>query len=485
MAVILLFRISITAHVWNGGSVRKSEVSVCGADTQPFPGQSYGSRGKRRRRRLGKKCRIEEDSGTSRKNSEQIMNNSTLGAVLLALLFCLHTVPSTVSSEVTVITDPKFSAPIANVTAAVGREATLTCVVHDLGAYKFSVGVKFRCSSFTSGVQFWWIAFNVDWFLVPAVPVQLLLRWTSAAVKLFWRFFGSADEEDCGDNSLFSKSNNQGVVEQHFPVISSWTQEFVAWLRVDTQTILTIQNHVITKNKRIGILYTEKKTWQLRIRDIRESDKGWYMCQINTDPMKSQTGYLDVVVPPDILDYPTSTDMVVREGSNVTLRCAATGSPAPTIVWRREGGENISLQDGELATTYRVALENLNGVRRGPHAGFSLPFPSLLSPDFPSVEGPTFSIPRVNRLHMGAYLCIASNGVPPSVSKRVMLIVHFPPMIWVPNQLVGAIDGQRMTLECHSEAYPKSINYWTREKGDIVPQDRRYVPPEENRKEGA
>ncbi|XP_053691699.1 lachesin-like [Sabethes cyaneus] len=287
------------------------------------------------------------------RSGDKIMNSSISKSVLLAILLCLYTAPSAVSSEVTVITDPKFSAPIANVTAAVGREATLTCVVHDLGAYK------------------------------------------------------------------------------------------VAWLRVDTQTILTIQNHVITKNKRIGITYTEKKTWQLRIRDIRESDKGWYMCQINTDPMKSQMGYLDVVVPPDILDYPTSTDMVAREGSNVTLRCAATGSPAPSIVWRREGGENISLQDGELVS---------------------------------SVEGSSFSIPKVNRLHMGAYLCIASNGVPPSVSKRVMLIVHFPPMIWVPNQLVGAVEGQRMTLECHSEAYPKSINYWTREKGDIVPQGGKYEP---------
>lgn len=45
-------------------------------------------------------------------------------------------------------------------------------------------------------------------------------------------------------------------------------------------------------------------------------------------------------------------------------------------------------------------------------------------------------------------------------------------MIWVQNQLVGAIEGQRMTLECHSEAYPKSINYWTREKGEIVPQGK-------------
>lgn len=58
------------------------------------------------------------------------------------------------------------------------------------------------------------------------------------------------------------------------------------------------------------------------------------------------------LVPPDILDYPTSTDMVVREGSNVTLKCAATGSPSPNIVWRREGGEKIMLfsgNDGKLS----------------------------------------------------------------------------------------------------------------------------------------
>lgn len=69
----------------------------------------------------------------------------------------------------------------------------------------------------------------------------------------------------------------------------------VAWLRVDTQTILTIQTHVITKNHRIGVKHSEHRTWHLQIRDVRESDRGWYMCQINTDPMKSQVGYLDVV----------------------------------------------------------------------------------------------------------------------------------------------------------------------------------------------
>lgn len=52
------------------------------------------------------------------------------------------------------------------------------------------------------------------------------------------------------------------------------------------------------------------------------------------------------LVPPDILDYQTSSDMIVREGTNVTLKCAATGSPSPTVTWRREGGETILLPDG-------------------------------------------------------------------------------------------------------------------------------------------
>ncbi|XP_028044529.1 lachesin isoform X2 [Monomorium pharaonis] len=225
-------------------------------------------------------------------------------------------------------------------------------------------------------------------------------------------------------------------------VVANLSTYKVAWLRVDTQTILTIANHVITKNHRIGVTHSEHKTWLLHIRDVRESDRGNYMCQINTDPMKSQIGYLEVVVPPDILDYPTSTDMVVREGSNVSLRCEATGSPMPNITWRREDGELINLgKNQEVA----------------------------------SIDGPVFNITKVNRLQMGAYLCIASNGVPPTVSKRIMLVVHFTPMIWIPNQLVGAQEDQQITLECNSEAFPKSINYWTRDNV-IITNGEKYEP---------
>lgn len=38
-------------------------------------------------------------------------------------------------------------------------------------------------------------------------------------------------------------------------------------------------------------------------------------------------------------------------------------------------------------------------------------------------EGETLELTRISRLDMGAYLCIASNGVPPSVSKRIKVSV--------------------------------------------------------------
>lgn len=65
---------------------------------------------------------------------------------------------------------------------------------------------------------------------------------------------------------------------------------------------------------------------------------------------RSHCNVVIVSVPPDILDYPTSTDMVVREGSNVTLRCAATGTPEPTVTWRREAGGTISLSNWHEGT---------------------------------------------------------------------------------------------------------------------------------------
>lgn len=166
-------------------------------------------------------------------------------------------------------------------------------------------------------------------------------------------------------------------------------------MHFEQSAILTVHNHVITRNPRISVTHDKHdkhKTWFLHIANVQEEDKGRYMCQINTVTAKTQFGYLHVVgkqinnvqssllleflrvvdfpgiclsweiananqltrkffffqmlietnviftlekntVPPNIDDAQTSTDVVVREGANVTLRCRAHGSPPPTIRW--------------------------------------------------------------------------------------------------------------------------------------------------------
>ncbi|KAM3967129.1 lachesin [Aphomia sociella] len=215
----------------------------------------------------------------------------------------------------------------------------------------------------------------------------------------------------------------------------------VAWVRVDTQTILSIHHNIITQNPRISLSYNDHRSWYLHIKNVQEVDRGWYMCQVNTDPMRSRKGYLQVVVPPVIIDNMTSMDMVVREGTNVTMVCRATGYPEPYVMWRREDGQEFNC-NGESVNV---------------------------------VDGENLTISKVSRLHMGAYLCIASNGVPPSISKRVVLMVQFPPMLSIPNQLEGAYIGQDVTLECHTEAYPSSINYWTTDRGDMIISGSKYI----------
>ncbi|KAH0546349.1 hypothetical protein KQX54_008809 [Cotesia glomerata] len=116
----------------------------------------------------------------------------------------------------------------------------------------------------------------------------------------------------------------------------------VAWLHVGRQMLLTIHTHVVVKIPRFSVSYDKQKTWFLRIQNVQQNDRGYYMCQVNTVPMISQVGYLQVVVPPNIVDSMSSESTVaVKEHQNITLTCKAEGYPEPTMMWRREDGQSI------------------------------------------------------------------------------------------------------------------------------------------------
>ncbi|XP_071523555.1 lachesin-like isoform X2 [Panulirus ornatus] len=260
-----------------------------------------------------------------------------------------------------VVGQPDFAAPLNNVSVPVGRDATFSCIVNDLGGYR------------------------------------------------------------------------------------------VGWVKADTKAIQAIHKHVITHNSRVSVSHSDHNTWMLHIRGVQEEDRGPYMCQINTDPMRSQIGFLEVTVPPEIDDDRSSADVMVPEGSNALLKCRAHGYPRPKIIWTREDQKPIVLR--------------------------------TKNPDMPKIkktnyEGETLNLTHITRSDMGPYLCIANNSVPPIVSKRIMVEVHFRPVIHVPNQLIGVPLGSSSSLECNLEASPKSIQYWTRDTGEMLISNNEFIVQE-------
>lgn len=127
--------------------------------------------------------------------------------------------------------------------------------------------------------------------------------------------------------------------------------------------------------------------------------------------------------------------MIVREGSNISLRCKATGSPTPTVKWKRDDNTKIAINRhinhaGMLKThplflmmSYKLLFNfkfYLKYLFIYLFVYFCLPFSHFPVNEW---EGATLDIHKISRLDMGAYLCIASNGVPPSVSKRIKVSV--------------------------------------------------------------
>ncbi|BES91463.1 OLF [Nesidiocoris tenuis] len=153
----------------------------------------------------------------------------------------------------------------------------------------------------------------------------------------------------------------------------------------------------------------------------------------------------ELLIPPSIVGSESlfnTGPIVLREGENVRMKCAATGHPKPLIEWRMMEKAAIGL--GKWRET--------------------------------SIHGGTFNITRVTRDHMGTYMCIASNGIPPPANQSFVLDVQFPPTIRVKSEFVTYGNGSDVSLECEIEAYPEAVKYWETEDGRLIePSDKHLI----------
>ncbi|XP_014299177.1 uncharacterized protein LOC103574426 [Microplitis demolitor] len=150
----------------------------------------------------------------------------------------------------------------------------------------------------------------------------------------------------------------------------------------------------------------------------------------------------ELLIPPSILSENLPQHVTsVPERSYLQLQCGASGNPRPVIQWSKISGMAIPMGSWHVS----------------------------------SVIGTILNITVVNREHMGEYMCIADNGIPPPASYKFRLEVQFPPFIRVCHQIIKVQLGGMAILECEVEAFPEPTTWWERDDGkplDISPKHR-------------
>uniref|UniRef100_A0A336MTJ8 CSON004957 protein n=1 Tax=Culicoides sonorensis TaxID=179676 RepID=A0A336MTJ8_CULSO len=244
-------------------------------------------------------------------------------------------------------------------------------------------------------------------------------------------------------------------------------------MRASDQTVLALGNRVVTHNSRYAVTHDESTAtvWTLKIKSVRESDRGCYMCQINTTPMQKQLGCVDIYLPPDISDEESSSDLTIKEGENASLYCNAHGHPTPRITWRRNDGAPIWLSSIPSNSNYDNGLNSSGNSNKSKNITTNIRGTTTIKTmnaytrvatqiKVDTFSGNYLNLSNVQREQMGAYLCIASNDIPPAISKRVVLNVKFAPNVTTPRTLFGSYVDSDVTIECTVEAFPLAVNYW-------------------------
>lgn len=208
----------------------------------------------------------------------------------------------------------------------------------------------------------------------------------------------------------------------------------VLWMKVDKQKIseqvpISTGSTLIIHESRFALRKdTASSTYTLQIKDIQETDAGYYQCQvfIALNNKISAEVELQVRRPPVISDNSTRS-IVVSEGQSVNLECYAGGHPLPRISWRREN--NAILPTG--GSIYR---------------------------------GNVLKITTIRKEDRGTYYCVAENGVGKGSKRNIAVAVEFSPVVTVPRPRLGQALQYDMDLECHIEAYPPPAIIWLKDE---------------------
>nr|XP_019942551.1 PREDICTED: neural cell adhesion molecule L1-like protein isoform X6 [Paralichthys olivaceus] len=161
---------------------------------------------------------------------------------------------------------------------------------------------------------------------------------------------------------------------------------------------------------------------------VEQEDSGKYMCKAK-NPLGETIHYFTVRVeePPEWVFEPESQLSMI--GSEVLIKCSASGTPQPTITWRVNG---VPLQNAPAAN--RKTLDD------------------------------TIILHNAKESDSAVYQCEASNRHGSLLSNANIMIMNLPPMILTKEgEDYSAVQGNGVMMHCRVFSSPPSTITWSRD----------------------
>ncbi|XP_030275353.1 neural cell adhesion molecule L1-like protein isoform X5 [Sparus aurata] len=161
---------------------------------------------------------------------------------------------------------------------------------------------------------------------------------------------------------------------------------------------------------------------------VEQEDSGKYMCKAK-NTLGEAVHYFPVTVeePPEWVSEPESQLSMI--GSNVLIKCSASGTPQPIITWRMNG---VPLQEAPAAN--RKVLDD------------------------------TVLLRNAQSSDSAVYQCEASNRHGTLLSNANIMIMNVPPMVLTSEgEEYSAVDGKAVLMHCKVFSSPPSMITWSKD----------------------
>ncbi|XP_051271437.1 neural cell adhesion molecule L1-like protein isoform X4 [Dicentrarchus labrax] len=161
---------------------------------------------------------------------------------------------------------------------------------------------------------------------------------------------------------------------------------------------------------------------------VEQEDSGKYMCKAK-NALGEAVHYFTVTIeePPEWVSEPESQLSMI--GSDVLIKCSASGTPQPTITWRVNG---VPLQEAPAANR--------------------------------KVLGDTILLRNAKASDSAVYQCEASNRHRTLLSNANIMIMNLPPMILTKEgEDYSAVEGKGVMMHCKVFSSPPSTVTWSKD----------------------